>query len=115
MATPVFCQEKTGDRINSNFTYCEIAGTSKLMGKNITIKIDFGQSKKFLSDKRYQDPSTGKPFVFNSIIDALNFMGKEGWKFVQEYTEGDSQTGYIYHFLLEKKTSNLEEENSNQK
>ena len=107
-AIPVFCQEKSINGRTNKFYYCEIVGTSKIMGKNLTVKIDFGQSKKFLADNRYKDPSTGKPFVFNSIIDALNFMGNEGWEFVQEYTEGEAQTGSIYHFMFKKIAEQLE-------
>jgi len=74
------------------------------LSNKVTIAIDFGQSRSFLSDNRYKDPATGRPFVFNSMIDALNFMGKDSWEFVQAYTIGDNQTGYVYHFLLKKET-----------
>jgi hypothetical protein len=73
----------------------------------IKIEIDFGQHKNY-TDNLYKDPSTGKPMVFNSVVDALNFMGKDGWEFVQEYTEGDRQIGIIYHFILKKITNILE-------
>jgi hypothetical protein len=73
------------------------------MGKNLTIFIDFVQSKKLLADNRYKDPSTGKPYVFNSIIDTLNFMAKEGWEFVQEYSISD-----VSHFILKRETTILE-------
>jgi hypothetical protein len=53
--------------------------------------------------------------VFNSIVDALNFMGKDGWEFVQEFTERDRQIGVIYHFLLKKMTNISEKRDSVQK
>ena len=86
----------------TKFTYCELVGTEKFMSSKVTVVLDFGQSKAFFSDNRYKDPATGKPFVFNSMVDALNFMGKEGWEFVQAYTIGDAQNGYVYRFLLKK-------------
>ena len=36
------------------------------------------------------------------MVDAMNFMGKNGWKFIQAYTIGDSKSGYVYRWLLYK-------------
>ena len=109
----MFCLLLKGQDIKSDsakFTYCELVGTGKFLSNKVTVQIDFGQVQKFFSDNRYKDPATGKPIVFNSMMDALNFMGKAGWEFVQAYTIGDAQAGYIYHFLLKKQTSVLEKE-----
>jgi hypothetical protein len=83
------------------------------LSNKVTVQIDFGQVQKFFSDNRYKDPATGKPFVFNSMIDALNFMGKDGWEFVQAYvvTEGGGTTAQnVYHFLLKKQTLLIEKQ-----
>jgi hypothetical protein len=112
----IFCLLLKGQDIKSDstkFTYCELVGTGKLFSNKVTVEIDFGQSRKFFSDNRYKDPSTGKPVVFNSMIDALNFMGKNYWEFVQAYiiTEGSGSTSQnVYHFLLKKRTSLLEKD-----
>jgi hypothetical protein len=99
MSCALFAQEKVD---SVKFTYCELVGMGKFMSNKVTVSIDFGQEKKFLSDNRYKDAVTGKPVVFNSMVDALNFMGKTGWEFVQAYTVGDSQSGYVYHWLLKR-------------
>ena len=112
---PAFCQEIPTDSSTTKFNYCEIVVTSQLMKMKIKIEIDSGQHRNYPPDNLYKDPSTGKPMVFNSIVDALNFMGKDGWEFVQEYTEGDRQVGVIYHFLLKKMTIILEKRDSVQK
>jgi len=112
---PAFCQEKPTDSSSTKFNFCEIVVTSDLMKMKIKIEIDFGQQRNYPPDNLYKDSSTGKPMVFNSIVDALNFMGKDGWEFVQEYTEGDRQIGVIYHFLLKKMTNILEKRDSVQK
>ena len=112
---PAFCQEKPIDSSTTKFNYCEIVVTSDLMKMKIKIEIDFGQQRNYAPDNLYKDPSTGKLMVFNSIVDALNYMGKDGWEFVQEYTEGDRQIGVIYHFLLKKMTNILEKRDSDQK
>lgn len=85
------------------YIYCEIVGTSKFLSTKVTVVIDFGQATNFFLDTKYKDPTTGKPMVFNSMIDALNFMGKSGWEFTQAYIIGDAQNGYVYHFLLKNK------------
>ena len=42
----------------------------------------------------------GKKIKFNSMIDALNYMGKFGWDFEQAYAVSMGNTN-VYHFLLE--------------
>ena len=112
----IFCFLLKGQDIKSDstkFTYCELVGTGKLFSTKVTVAIDFGQERKLFSDNRYKDPETGKPYVFNSMIDALNFMGKNRWELVQAYiiTEGSgSTTQNVYHFLLKKQTSLIEKE-----
>lgn len=90
---------------SSKFTYCELVGTAKFLSNKVTVEIDFGQELKFFADNRYKDPATGKPIVFNSMVDALNFMGDSGWEFVQAYivTLGSGSTAQnVYHWLLKK-------------
>ena len=84
----------------SQYSYCEIVGTANLIGTKVTIQLDFGQENKFLADKRYKD-ADGKPIKFNSMVDAMNFMGNSGWEFCQAYTITMGQQN-VYHFLLKK-------------
>ena len=46
----------------------------------------------------------GQALEFNSMVDAMNYMGELGWKFVQAYvvTIGNSN---VYHWLLQKELS----------
>ena len=82
------------------FVYSEIVGTSRFMSTKVTIEISSGQRMKTFSDNRLKD-SSGKPIVFNSMIDAMNYMGKQGWEFVQAYIITESSQN-VYHFLLKK-------------
>jgi hypothetical protein len=94
----------------SEYTYSEIVGTEKLLSKKVTVEIDFGQKTTlnfFGTTKglKYIDPATGKPVVFNSMVDAMNFMGKNGWEFIQAFavTEGSGGLAQnVYHFLLKR-------------
>ena len=67
------------------FDYCELIGSSSLPGARTTVNIDFGQRTRIFEDTRLKGPD-GKAIRFNSMIDALNFMGSDGWELVQVYT-----------------------------
>lgn len=80
--------------------YCEIVATSKLMSTKVTISIDFGEARSVFADTRMKDES-GKARAFNSVMDALNFMGKEGWRLVNAFpiTAGGQN---VYHYVMKK-------------
>jgi len=86
------------------YYYIMIVGTRKFLSNDVTVSIDYGQQRGFFSDLRLKDNQTGKPIVFNSMIDALNFLGNLGWEFVQAFavSMGDSN---VYHFLMKKPRS----------
>ncbi len=90
------------------FVYCEIVGYQKLLSNKITIRIDFGEHMKTFANNRLIDPATGKARIFNSMIDALNFMGKEGWEFVQAYNVPVGEVNY-FHYLMKKPFADLDE------
>lgn len=83
--------------------YCEIVGTKGPMSSKVTVEIDMGQNASVWHDHRIVGDD-GKPIKFNSMMDALNYMGDRGWEFVQAYaiTSGNS---HVYHFLLTKKVA----------
>lgn len=83
--------------------YIQIVGTSKLFSSKVSIQIDFGQSTKFFSsgkDTQIKN-NKGKKVKFNSMIDALNFMSKHGYKFTQAYAFAVGNQN-VYHYLMEK-------------
>lgn len=83
--------------------YVQIVGTSKLLSTKVTIQIDFGQENKVFSAKDTQvKDKDGKLLTFNSMIDALNFMSKNGYEFVDAYTLTIGNQN-VYHYLLKKK------------
>ncbi len=84
--------------------YVQIVGTSRFLSNKLTIEIDFGQvDKLFSSDKdtRLKDVN-GKNLIFNSMIDALNFMIDNNYEFVQAYAFAVNNQN-VYHYLLRKK------------
>jgi hypothetical protein len=85
--------------------YLRIVGTSKMLSTKLTITIDIGQRTKFFSsnsDETLLKDENGKPIIFNSMIDALNFMSSNGYDFVTSnaITLGSQN---VYHYLLRKR------------
>ena len=80
--------------------YCQVIATPKLLSNKVTIDIDFGDEKGFWQDSRLRTYS-GRIRKFNTVIDALNYMGKDGWTFINAYPVrfGESE---IYHFAFKK-------------
>lgn len=83
------------------YLYCEIVGTASLFSTKVKIDVDYGQEVSFWSqDRRLRDDS-GKSVKFNSMVDAMNYMGTQGWEFVQAYvvTIGNQN---VYHWMLKR-------------
>lgn len=89
----------------SYYRYCEIARSQQHLNAKFSIQIDSGQAGKLFGYNHMKD-ETGKPQLFNSMMDAMNYMSRQGWEFVQAYTLSDSD----YRFLLRRKA---EEEPAN--
>lgn len=83
---------------STKIIYCELVGT-RIFGKT-TVEIDMGQKTGFLNlNTSYIVDENGKPKRFNSMVDAMNFMGSIGWDFAQAYVVSDGST-HVYHWLL---------------
>ncbi len=86
--------------------YCQIIATPRLFSNKVTIDIDFGEEKSYFKDERLKTYD-GKLKKFNTIIDALNFMGRDGWVFINAYPVHMASTE-IYHFAFKKQISKKE-------
>ena len=80
--------------------YCQVIATGRLLSNKVTIDIDYEDVKKYWKDSRLRSEK-GKVVKFNTIIDAMNFMGREGWLFINAYPVkmGDTE---IFHFAFKK-------------
>lgn len=92
-----------GVNINDlDIKYCELYGYNKgIFTNKIIITVSYGQKFRWWKTQRIVGPK-GKDMIFNSMIDALNFMEKNGWEYVNNYvlSHGDN---LVYHYLLKKK------------
>lgn len=106
ISLPSFGQAINGIPIKDlDVQYLQIVGTSKLMSSKLTITIDIGQRTKFFannSDAILLKDENGEGIIFNSMIDALNYMSSNGYDFVtaNAITIGGQN---VYHYLMRKR------------
>jgi hypothetical protein len=87
-----FAQTNPDSLTKTKYVYCELTASAKAFGSSLNIKIDFG-AEKDANRQIMNDPITGKPRSFTSIIDVLNYMSEKGWDVVAAYTNTTSITG----------------------
>ncbi len=80
--------------------YCQVIATPRLLSNKVTIDIDYGEEKSFWHDTRLKTDA-GKLKKFNTVIDAINYMGREGWIFMNAYPVRMGETE-IYHFAFKR-------------
>ncbi|ANE53074.1 hypothetical protein [Flavisolibacter tropicus] len=83
--------------------YCQVTATPRLLSNKVTIDIDYGEEKSFWIDMRLREVD-GKLKKFNTVIDALNFMGRQGWIFINAYPVTNGSTT-VYHYGFRKQFS----------
>lgn len=83
--------------------FCELLGHEKLLSNKVTVTVDFGQETSFWrgASDQYLVDDKGKAIKFNSMVDAMNYMGRRGWEFEQAYVVTVSNQN-VYHWLLSK-------------
>lgn len=81
--------------------YCRLVAINKLFSNKVNIDVDFGDERKFFSDNRMRDEETGRLKKFNTVVDALNYLGSQGWTLINAFpvVEGSSST---YHFYFRR-------------
>jgi extradiol dioxygenase family protein len=102
LTSATFAQTNIDSTQTSKYVYCELLGTQKFLSTKVTVSIDYGEERIFFQDTRMKDEQTGKVHAFNSMVDALNYMGNNGWEFAQAYVVTMGQQN-VYHWLLKKK------------
>jgi len=88
------------------YVYAEIVGTSKFLSKKVTVEIDYGQATSFWESNRMKNQD-GSNKEFNSMVDAMNYMGSLGWDFEQAYVVTIGQQN-VYHWLMRKEYAELD-------
>ncbi len=87
--------------------YAEVVATPRLLSNKVTIDIDYGEEKSIWKDNRLKTEE-GKLKKFNTTIDALNYMGKEGWKLKNAFPVLVGTSSQINHYVFKKLFSKSE-------
>ena len=81
--------------------FCDLISTKKFLGTEEKIRINYGNRDSLWIDEKIYTLMSKDLKRYNSIIDALNYMGNEGWKIINTYSS--SQSSYtIEHYILKK-------------
>ena len=81
--------------------YCEVVATPRLLSTKVTIDIDYGEERSIWRDNRLKEEG-GRVKKFNSVIDALNYMARDGWRLVNAFPVTTSTNTFIYHYVFRK-------------
>lgn len=86
---------------------CQLVAQGKAFSNKVTITIDYGQLIKWGSGQSSKvTGSDGKPKVFNSLMDATNYMLNNGWEYVDAYVVSEGFGGSVsnvYRYTFKKK------------
>jgi hypothetical protein len=81
--------------------YCEVVATGRLLSNKVTIDIDYGEERSIWKDHRLKEED-GKVKKFNTLVDALNYLGKNDWKLVNAFPVATANTPMVYHYVFKK-------------
>ena len=87
--------------------YAEIVATPRLLSNRVTIAIDYGEERSIWRDNRLKEDN-GKLKKFNTTIDALNYMARDGWTLVNAFPVLTGTNSQVYHYVFKKSFSRSE-------
>lgn len=98
--------QEPSDTTQYKIVFAELLGTHTNLlgiGKSATVEVDFGEEYfKWIPDNRnLLVDENGKAIKFNSMVDAMNYMGERGWKFEAAYVVTVANQNVI-HWLMSK-------------
>lgn len=73
------------------------------MGDKVNVQVDFGEKTSAWKggNENFLVDDAGKRIKFNSMIDAMNYLAKFGWKFMDAYAISIGNKR-VYHWLMKK-------------
>ncbi len=82
--------------------YCRLVAQNRLLSNRVNIDVDYGDERKLFSDNRMRDEETGRLKKFNTVVDALNYMGAQGWILVNAFPVLDGSNNTTLHYYFKK-------------
>ena len=108
LTTAAFAQTVNDLPLNKiDVDYVQIIGTPKAFSTKMNIVLDFGQNTKFFTISNKEaviKDANGKNMEFNSMMDALNFMSKNGFELSNAYAL--AMGNQLAHFYILKNVKN---------
>ncbi len=94
-----------GENINQkDIQYCQLFATNPTLLSRSFAWIDYGQGGRPNWRKTEIAGEDRKPIIFNSTMDALNFMVRNGWDLVSTAVSADKDgSTTIFTYLLRKR------------
>ena len=89
--------------------FCDLISKKKFLSNKESITINYGNRDSLWKDDQIYNLITSDLAKYSSIINALNYMGNEGWKVIGSYSTS-SNSYLVEHYILKKeilKTNNL--------
>jgi len=80
------------------YRYCEIIVPNGIVFKS-SVVVDFGTEVKWFKSRRLVDEN-GKTLRFNTVVDAMNYMGDLGWEYQQTYILKSGETTTELHYVM---------------
>lgn len=88
--------------------YCQIVGWQNLGGQ-LRMKMLWDNQKE---ENNLRDEN-GKKIEFQTMVDAMNYMSKRGWDYVECVTYGDIGKPEVVHYIFRKYVTKDEEAKEN--
>lgn len=106
LALSMSCYSQDSTKVEQ---YCEVVATGRLFSNKVTIDIDYGEERSIWKDNRVREEN-GKLKKFNSVVDAINYLGKNGWRLVNAFPISSGNGPMVYHYVFKKEFPKSETE-----
>jgi len=84
---------------------CQVVAYGKFLSKKVIISIDYGQEISFWQKRTIVSDTVGEEIVFNTVIDAINFVEKNGWTHYESLAI-TMTSSKVYHYYFRRKDTN---------
>ena len=81
--------------------FCDLMATKKFLSNDVDIKINYGNRDSLWLDKNIYTLLSSDLQTYNTTLDALNYMGNEGWETISSYSSSDNSY-IVEHYILKK-------------
>ena len=81
--------------------FCDLVSKKKFLSTQEIISVNYGARDSLWIDPNIYTLAASEIKEYGYIVDALNYMGNEGWKIVNTYSTSDNSY-IVEHYILKK-------------